>query len=436
MVELAIRPASQRRRLRAGRAAVVRLRALARRAPPSSSSIATATSCIVATNADGMTACCAASDGAAARAELLSAQLADDASTRSTRQAMRAAAILLASRREDGGVTTLRRPAPVPARWLVTAANRFIATGASAIERAGFHGWRCRGAARRNRSARCSVEPARRDAVDWSAVEFFWGDERAVPPDHPESNFGVAYLMLISQLPNVRPDRVHRMQAEAPDLDAAALAYETELDGSPSGSAATIPPAFDLIWLGMGPDGHTASLFPGSPAARRGGALGRAEQGAARGLADDPDLPGHQCRPRDDLRRHRRRQGRCARPGPRRQHVPAGGARDRPGGALDRRRGGSGAGGLTDAGPDLAGGRDRGRHRRLRRGVARVARAIGLATPATLNAERYLAWRGRASPPGPSTREGMTGEERRRIYAGVALAALAVAALVAFFATS
>ena len=52
------------------------------------------------------------------------------------------------------------------------------------------------------------------------------------------------------------------------------------------------------------------------------------------------------------------------------------------------------------------------------------------------NSERYLAWRGRASSPGTSTREGMTGEERRRIYVGAALAALAVVALVAFFATS
>lgn len=52
------------------------------------------------------------------------------------------------------------------------------------------------------------------------------------------------------------------------------------------------------------------------------------------------------------------------------------------------------------------------------------------------NSERYLAWRGRASPPGTSTREGMTGEERRRIYVGAALAAIGVAALIAFFATS
>lgn len=109
------------------------------------------------------------------------------------------------------------------------------------------------------------LEPARRDAVDWSAVEFFWVDERTVPPDHPDSNFGVAYGQLISQLPRVRPDRIHRMPAEADDLDAAALGYETELrlafDARGDG-----PPAFDLVWLGMGPDGHTASLFPGSPA--------------------------------------------------------------------------------------------------------------------------------------------------------------------------
>lgn len=109
------------------------------------------------------------------------------------------------------------------------------------------------------------LEPARRDTVDWSAVEFFWGDERTVPPDHPESNFGVAYAALLSQLPNVRPDRIHRMPAEANDLEAAALSYESELRLA-FDARGDDPPAFDLVWLGMGPDGHTASLFPGSPA--------------------------------------------------------------------------------------------------------------------------------------------------------------------------
>ena len=145
------------------------------------------------------------------------------------------------------------------------AANRFIAIVANAIERQGIARVALSGGSTPKQVYPLLLEPARRDAVDWSAVEFFWGDERAVPPDHPESNFGVAYFMLISQLPNVRPERVHRMQAEAPDLDAAALAYETELRLA-LGVRGDVPPAFDLMWLGMGADGHTASLFPGSPA--------------------------------------------------------------------------------------------------------------------------------------------------------------------------
>ena len=109
------------------------------------------------------------------------------------------------------------------------------------------------------------LEPRRRDSVDWSRVEFFWGDERAVPPDDPESNFGVAYRMLIAELPNVSPERIHRMPADAPDIDAAAFAYEGELRTALDARDGE-PPALDLIWLGMGPDGHTASLFPGSTA--------------------------------------------------------------------------------------------------------------------------------------------------------------------------
>lgn len=101
--------------------------------------------------------------------------------------------------------------------------------------------------------------------VDWSRVEFFWGDDRSVPPDDPESNFGVAYQMLISRLPGVRPGSVHRMPADAPDRDEAAAAYASEI-ARVLGSSQAQPPVFDLVWLGMGADGHTASLFPGSEA--------------------------------------------------------------------------------------------------------------------------------------------------------------------------
>lgn len=144
-------------------------------------------------------------------------------------------------------------------------ADRFVAAAAGAIDEHGIFRVALSGGSTPKRVYSLLLEPARRDQVDWSSVEFFWGDERAVPPDHPESNFGVAYGMLISQLPRVRPDRIHRMPAEADDLEAAALSYESELRLA-FGVRGDDPPAFDLIWLGMGPDGHTASLFPGSPA--------------------------------------------------------------------------------------------------------------------------------------------------------------------------
>ena len=142
-------------------------------------------------------------------------------------------------------------------------ADRLVAAARAAIEERGIFRVALSGGGTPKQVYPLLLEPARRDAVDWSAVEFFWGDERTVPPDHPDSNFGVAYRMLISHLPDVRPDRIHRMPAEAPDLEAAALSHESELRLA-FGARRDQPPAFDLIWLGMGSDGHTASLFPGS----------------------------------------------------------------------------------------------------------------------------------------------------------------------------
>src|SRR5262249_5021609 len=100
-----------------------------------------------------------------------------------------------------------------------------------------------------------------RDQVDWSRVEVFWGDERAVPPDHADSNFRMASAALLSKVA-IPPANLHRMQAERPDLDAAAREYQGEIARVFSVPPDGEPPCLDLVLLGMGPDGHTASLFP------------------------------------------------------------------------------------------------------------------------------------------------------------------------------
>lgn len=154
---------------------------------------------------------------------------------------------------------------PDPPSVAVATADRFVSTAARAIEDHGTFRVALSGGGTPKQVYPLLLEPARRDAVDWSRVEFFWGDERSVPPDHLDSNFGAAYQLLIAHLPHVQPRCVHRMPAEAPDLDAAALSYESEIRLA-FGARGTQPPAFDLIWLGMGTDGHTASLFPESTA--------------------------------------------------------------------------------------------------------------------------------------------------------------------------
>lgn len=109
-----------------------------------------------------------------------------------------------------------------------------------------------------------TTEPYR-SAVAWDKIEFFFGDERSVPPDHADSN----YRMFMETLPakiTIATERVHRMRGEADDLDAAAREYQQELARVLGVPASGPPPALDLILLGMGGDGHTASLFPDTKA--------------------------------------------------------------------------------------------------------------------------------------------------------------------------
>ena len=105
--------------------------------------------------------------------------------------------------------------------------------------------------------------------LPWGQVHVFWGDERPVPPDHPDSNYRMAAEHLLRHVP-IPADQIHRMRGEAVDLEAAATEYARELAGAFGIAPGGGPPAFDLILLGMGPEGHTASLFPDSPALESG----------------------------------------------------------------------------------------------------------------------------------------------------------------------
>ena len=103
-----------------------------------------------------------------------------------------------------------------------------------------------------------------RTQVDWDKVHFFWGDERHVPPDHPDSNFRMAYEAMLSKVP-VQETNIHRVRAEEQDASKAAEEYADELRTFFNLKPGELP-YFDCVLLGMGPDGHTASLFPGTEA--------------------------------------------------------------------------------------------------------------------------------------------------------------------------
>lgn len=103
-----------------------------------------------------------------------------------------------------------------------------------------------------------------RAQVPWERIAFFWGDERAVPPEHPDSNFRMANESLIVHVP-VQPHNIHRIMAELPDPAQAAVEYEHDLRQVLKLEDDELP-RFDLVLLGMGAEGHTASLFPGTHA--------------------------------------------------------------------------------------------------------------------------------------------------------------------------
>ena len=114
-----------------------------------------------------------------------------------------------------------------------------------------------------------------RSRMPWESLELYWVDERSVPPDDAESNYRMTREAMLDSVP-LRPEQIHRIEGEL-DPEAAAARYESELRDSFRLEGAESP-RFDLIALGMGPDGHTASLFPHTQAIHELGRLAVANQ--------------------------------------------------------------------------------------------------------------------------------------------------------------
>jgi len=144
------------------------------------------------------------------------------------------------------------------------AADEIANLAGQAVAERGRFAWALSGGSTPRDLFRLLASGEYRDRMPWNAIHFFWGDERHVPPDHPDSNFRMAREAMLDAVP-VPPGNVHRVPAEEPDAARAATEYEETLRSFFHLGEGEWP-RFDLILLGLGKDGHTASLFPGGDA--------------------------------------------------------------------------------------------------------------------------------------------------------------------------
>jgi 6-phosphogluconolactonase len=179
---------------------------------------------------------------------------------------MHGAMLSIRPRRAEAAMVTpeIHRVADAAALYAAAAAV-FVRVAADAIRAAGaFTVVLSGGSTPRGLYAQLAGDPGVRAAVEWEKVHVFWGDERHVPPDHADSNYRMAHEALLGRVP-VDPSHVWRIKGEYADASGAAEEYDRNLRGIFRLARGEMP-RFDLVLLGMGSDGHTASLFPATTA--------------------------------------------------------------------------------------------------------------------------------------------------------------------------
>lgn len=150
-----------------------------------------------------------------------------------------------------------------PAKLADAAADAIVTAAAEAVAARGRFLIALAGGATPRETYAQLAEPPRSEAVPWDHTFAFFGDERCVPPEHPESNYRMAHETLLGKVA-IPAAQVFRLRGEVDDVEVAATEYARTL-ARVFGVRRGQLPRFDLILLGMGVDGHTASLFPGSP---------------------------------------------------------------------------------------------------------------------------------------------------------------------------
>ncbi len=141
-----------------------------------------------------------------------------------------------------------------------TAAQRISAQAADACTTHGAFHIALSGGSTPRRLYETLATPEFRDSIDWSRTHIYFGDERCVPPDHPDSNYGMAATALLRHVP-IPPQQVHRIAVDMNSVRQDAWDYAQLIAVRVPHDAQGVP-SFDLVLLGMGTDGHTASLFP------------------------------------------------------------------------------------------------------------------------------------------------------------------------------